>query len=159
MWMRTNSASSGADPRVTDAVPESAIVVDTGVFSIDYVTAGGLQYHGLRDRLAGSIPLIATETEAELRSWPQLRGWGENRARRLSEILKATRTVPIAAEVDAVEGDQGSTEGDRRRSDPPVPGMDLLTKGVDVELAVHPERLSGSAQAHSAMRYLPACGE
>lgn len=84
---------------MTDAVPESAVVVDTGVFSIVYVTASGLQYDELRDRLTGSIPLIATETEAELRSWPRLRDWGANRTRKLSEILNATATVPITAEV------------------------------------------------------------
>lgn len=53
----------------------------------------------MRDRLVGQLPVIATQTQAELMAWPRLKGWGTNRARQLDEILAATTVVPVTPEV------------------------------------------------------------
>ncbi len=84
---------------MTSAVPASLVVVDTDVFSRVYVSTTGRHYRELRDRLVGSLPVIATETQAELVCWPRLRGWGPGRTRELERILAATTVIPVTPEV------------------------------------------------------------
>lgn len=84
---------------MTSAVPAFLVVVDTDVFSRVYVSTTGPQYRELRDRLAGSLPVIATETYAELMSWPRLRDWGPGRTRAFDGILAATTVIPVTPEV------------------------------------------------------------
>jgi len=99
---------------VTRAVPASLVVVDTDVFSQVFVSTAGTHHRDLRDCLVGRLPVIATQTQAELLSWPRLRKWGESRTRKLDEILAATTVVPVTPEV--IEAYVTLQQGDSRPS-------------------------------------------
>jgi predicted nucleic acid-binding protein len=87
---------------VTSVVPPDVVVVDTDVFSHLYVAQKkSTERLQLQDRLVGRRPVIATQTRAELLAWPRLRGWGEKRARELTERVDAVRTLPTTDDVVA----------------------------------------------------------
>lgn len=80
--------------------PANLVVVDTDCYSKLYVLSSpGPQVRDLRDRLVGKIPVIATQTEVELRAWPLVAGWGRPRAERFRELLAQTTTVPVTEDV------------------------------------------------------------
>lgn len=64
---------------MTSPGPSTLTVVDTDVFSRVMVRQTGARE--LRDRLVGRIPVIATQTRAELLAWPRLRNWGAAKTR------------------------------------------------------------------------------
>jgi predicted nucleic acid-binding protein len=87
---------------VSPAVPPTVVVVDTDAFSHLFVRQNSTpQRHELRARLVGRIPVIATQTRAELLAWPRLRSWGSERSRRLAGIVDSVQTVPISDDVVA----------------------------------------------------------
>lgn len=83
------------------SVPETFTVVDTDAFSHLFVAASSPRLRDLRDRLTGRIPVLATQSRAELLAWPRLGRWGERRSRDLAERLDATPTMPVTADVVA----------------------------------------------------------
>jgi predicted nucleic acid-binding protein len=84
---------------VNPALPGTVVVVDTDVFSKVFVLASGPERRELRDRLVGRMPVIATQTYAELRVWPEMANWGKPRRAALAEILASTQVVPVLPEV------------------------------------------------------------
>ena len=87
---------------MTTAVPATVVVVDTDVFSHVYVARKrSPQRQELSDRLVGRLPVLATQTRAELLAWPHLLGWGARRADELIEIVDSFRTVPVTDDVVA----------------------------------------------------------
>lgn len=74
-------------------------MIDTDVFSVVYVRDAGQRARALKERLTGRIPVIATQTRAELLVWPRQQGWGQTRADRLAELITATTTVPVTDDV------------------------------------------------------------
>ncbi|MCM3849991.1 hypothetical protein ND486_27755 [Pseudonocardia sp. DR1-2] len=82
---------------MTSEVPATAVVIDTDAFSHLFVLNRASRE--LSDRLVGRVPIIATQTRAELLAWPGLRSWGEARTERLHRILRSTLTVPVTDDV------------------------------------------------------------
>lgn len=83
-------------------VPATVVVVDTDAFSHLFVRRAAPAQRELRDRLVGRIPVIATQTRAELLAWPRLRAWGPEQTQRLEQIVGSATTVPVTdAVVDA----------------------------------------------------------
>lgn len=81
-------------------VPATVVVVDTDVFSHVYVAQKrSPQRQELSDRLVGRLPVIATQTRAELLTWPRLRGWGGQRSAELTTVVASVRTIPVTDEV------------------------------------------------------------
>jgi hypothetical protein len=88
---------------VSPSVPPTLIVIDTDVFSRVLVRRNGAQ--DLRDQLVGKVPVIATQTCAELLAWPRLRGWGAARTEQLKKVIESTAVIPVTGEVvDAYVG-------------------------------------------------------
>jgi predicted nucleic acid-binding protein len=84
------------------AVPETAVVVDTDVYSWLFVRQRqleGAELQRIRDRLVGRMVVIAIQTRAELLVWPLLQQWGESRKTELAKRLTATPTLPVSADV------------------------------------------------------------
>ena len=87
---------------MTASVPATVVVVDTDVFSHVYVAQKrSSQRQELSDRLVGRLPVIATQTRAELLAWPRVMGWGTRRSDELSEVMSTIRAIPITDEVVA----------------------------------------------------------
>lgn len=82
---------------MSSPVPTTAVVVDTDAFSRLFVKRQPLRE--LRDRLIGRVPVVATQTKAELLAWPRLRSWGSPKARRLHQIIDSVPTVPVTDDV------------------------------------------------------------
>ncbi|GAA1383905.1 hypothetical protein GCM10009613_13960 [Pseudonocardia kongjuensis] len=82
---------------MTSEVPQTAVVIDTDAFSHLYVV--NRTPRDLGDRLIGRVPMIATQTRAELLAWPGLRSWGEARTERLHRIVDSIPTVPVTDDV------------------------------------------------------------
>lgn len=80
-------------------VPDTLVVVDTDAFSHLFVRGSGSRVRDLRESLRGRIPVIATQTYAELLAWPRLQSWGATRTASLAELLSATTTVPVSGDV------------------------------------------------------------
>lgn len=53
----------------------------------------------LKLRLQGRIVVVATQTRAELKAWPLLKGWGATQRARMNQILSSTSTVPVTEDV------------------------------------------------------------
>lgn len=88
------------NPASTDPpVPDTVVVVDTDVFSHLFVRSSGPDSRELRDLLVGRLPVIATQTEAELRVWPILSKWGPGKRAQLTGLLAATAIIPVTAVV------------------------------------------------------------
>jgi predicted nucleic acid-binding protein len=82
---------------VSSSVPTTAVVVDTDAFSRLFVKRQ--PQRELRDRLIGRMPVVATQTRAELLAWPRLRSWGPTQAQRLRHIIDSVPTVPVTDDV------------------------------------------------------------
>lgn len=80
---------------MNQALPDTVVVVDTDVLSQVFVSTSGPNHRELRELLAGLLPVIATQTCAELRAWPLLRNWGSSRCQQLERILSSTTVIPI----------------------------------------------------------------
>ncbi|MGH3565223.1 MAG: hypothetical protein ACRDRH_04165 [Pseudonocardia sp.] len=51
-------------------------MIDTDAFSHAFVRGSGAVARDLKEKLTGRIPVIATQTRAELLAWPELQRWG-----------------------------------------------------------------------------------
>lgn len=90
---------------MSPSVPPTLIVIDTDVFSRVMVRSNGAQ--DLRDQLVGKVPVIATQTRAELLAWPRLRGWGAARTEQLNGLIESTAVIPVTDEVVGAYVDLG----------------------------------------------------
>lgn len=88
-------------PGAPSGVPPNLVVLDTDVYSRLYVRSAdpNSQLRELRDQLAGLVPVIATQTLAELRAWPLLKSWSEQRTARFMALLAGTTVVPLTDEI------------------------------------------------------------
>lgn len=88
-------------PGATSGVPSNLVVVDTDAFSRLFLrpSTPAADLRRLRDRLSGRVPVIATQTEAELRAWPLVRSWGTTRTTELTRLLDRTLIISVTAEV------------------------------------------------------------
>jgi predicted nucleic acid-binding protein len=80
------------------------VVVDTDAFSKVFIrqprsAEAHADMAALKLRLQGRIVVVATQTRAELKAWPLLKGWGAAQRARLDEILSSTSTVPVTEDV------------------------------------------------------------
>ena len=81
--------------------PANLVVIDTDVLSHVFVRASGDTARSLKERLTGALPVIATQTRAELEAWPRIKNWGHHRFTQFTALLGATSTVPVTTEVVA----------------------------------------------------------
>ena len=85
-------------------LPSTVVVVDTDAFSKVFVRRtrsadAQAESAALKRRLQGRIVVIATQTRAELKAWPLVKGWGASERARLEELLDGTTTVPVSEDV------------------------------------------------------------
>lgn len=77
------------------------VLLDTDVFSYVYVSKSGDQHDRWTPVLAGRTITIPVQVAVELRAWPALRNWGQNRTERLETQITALQIIQVTGSVQS----------------------------------------------------------
>ena len=106
------------------------VVLDTGIFSSEFVRSGSALSDAYRPLIDGRAFLVSFATEAEVRFGATLAGWGQARTRRLEQQLSRAAVI--------------------------WPGPDLLAACVDLRVWCVHHGLGLGQKSHEADRWIAA---